>query len=147
MENREIDAVSVCLPNHLHAEVTTAALKAGKHVLCEKPMATTMKDCEAMVATAEMVGKKLVIGHNQLLTPAHKRAKELIDSGLIGEILTFRTTFAHGGPENWSISPGPNTWFFNKEAAVMGAIGDLGVHKIYVIQYLTGQTITETTAN
>lgn len=146
LENSAIDAVSVCLPNHLHAQVTMDALMQGKHVLCEKPMATTMEDCEAMVATAEMTGKKLLIGHNQLLTPAHKRAKELIDLGLIGEILTFRTTFGHGGPETWSINPGPNTWFFDKNVAVMGAIGDLGIHKVYLIQYLTGQRITEATA-
>lgn len=146
LEDREIDAVSVCVANHLHARVTIDALQAGKHVLCEKPMATTIEDCEAMVATAKTTEKKLVVGHNQLLTPAHKRAKALIDQGLIGEILTFRTTFGHGGPENWSIDPGPGTWFFDKEAAAMGAIGDLGVHKIYLIQHLTGQKITEVTA-
>ena len=146
LENGEIDAVSVCVPNNLHAEVTIAALQAGKHVLCEKPMATTLQECEDMVVTAEATGKKLLIGHNQILTPAHKRAKELIHNGLIGEILTFRTTFGHGGPENWSINPGPNTWFFDKNTAAMGAIADPGIHKVYLIQYLTGQRITEATA-
>lgn len=142
----EIDAVSVCVANHRHAEVTMDALRAGKHVLCEKPMATTMEDCEAMVALAESMGKKLVIGHNQLLTPAHKRAKELIGQGLIGDLLTFRTTFGHGGPETWSIDPGPGTWFFQKEAAVLGAMADLGVHKVYLLRYLTGQRFSEATA-
>lgn len=146
LENNEIDAVSVCVANHLHAEVTLEALKAGKHVLVEKPMAMSVEDCEAMVAMADKVGKKLVVGHNQLLTPAHKRAKELIDEGIIGDILTFRTTFGHGGPETWSIEPGPGTWFFSKEAAVLGVMADLGVHKTYMIQYLTGQRIVEATA-
>ncbi|MDI9485017.1 MAG: Gfo/Idh/MocA family oxidoreductase [Bacillota bacterium] len=139
LANEEIDAVSVCIANHMHAEVTIRALNSGKHVLCEKPMATSMEDCEAMVETAERVGKKLVIGHNQILTAAHRRAKELIDQGLIGDILTFRTTFGHGGPEAWSIDPGPGTWFFKKEAAVFGAMADLGVHKLYLLRYLTGQ--------
>lgn len=146
LANPEIDAVSVCVANHMHAEDTMDALRAGKHVLCEKPMATTMEDCEAMVALAERTGKKLVIGHNQILTPAHRRAKELIDQGLIGEILTFRTTFGHGGPETWSIDPGPGTWFFNKEAAVLGAMADLGVHKVYLLHYLTGQKVVEAIA-
>ena len=116
------------------------------NVLCEKPMATTIEDCEDMVKTANEMGKKLLIGHNQLLTPAHKRAKELIDDEIIGKILTFKTTFGHGGPETWSIKPGPNTWFFDKNAAVMGAMADLGIHKTDLIRFLTGQQIVETTA-
>lgn len=145
LDNKEIDAVSVCVANHIHAEVTIAALRKGKHVLCEKPMATTLEDCEVMVNTAANMGKKLLIGHNQLLTPAHRRAKKLIDSGLIGGILTFKTTFGHGGPETWSINSGPETWFFDKNAAVMGAMADLGVHKTDLIQFLTEQKIVETT--
>lgn len=145
--NREdIDAVSVCVPNHLHAKITIAALGSGKHVLCEKPMATTISDCEAMVKKAEEMGKKLLIGHNQRLTPAHKLAKRLIEDGVIGDIITFRTTFGHSGPENWSINPGPDVWFFDKKAAVMGAMGDLGIHKTDLIQFLTNQVIVETTA-
>ena len=66
----QIEAVSVLTPNFTHAEITIAALKAGKHVLCEKPMAVTLQDCEAMVQTAEQTGKKLMIGQNQRLTPA-----------------------------------------------------------------------------
>lgn len=146
LEDKDIDTVSVCVANHLHAEITIAALKAGKHVLCEKPMATTLEDCEAMVRASDETGKKLLIGHNQLLTPAHRKAKELIDSGLIGDIVTFKTNFGHGGPETWSINPGPDTWFFDKNAAVMGAMADLGVHKTDLIQFLTGQKIIEATA-
>jgi predicted dehydrogenase len=143
----DIDAVSVCTPNYLHAEQTIAALKAGKHVLCEKPMAGSIQDCEAMLKAARDAGRFLMLGHNQRLAKAHVKARELIESGLIGDIVTFRTTFFHGGPENWSIDPGPKTWFFDKSRALMGVMADLGIHKTDLIHHLTGQTIVETTAH
>ena len=87
----EIDAVSVCVANHVHAEITIAALKAGKHVLCEKPMATKLKDCQMMVDTAEQMSKKLMIGQNQRFAKAHAEAKKLIERGDIGSVLTFKT--------------------------------------------------------
>lgn len=141
-----IDAVSVCVANHAHAPITIAALKAGKHVLCEKPMATTLEECEEMVKTAREAGKFLMIGHNQRLAKAHAVAKELIDQDMIGRIITFRTTFGHGGPETWSVDPGKNTWFFDKNKAAMGAMADLGIHKTDLIQFLTGQHVVRTTA-
>ena len=70
----------------------------------------------------------------------------MIQDGKIGKILTFRTTFGHGGPETWSIDPGKATWFFDKNKAAMGAMADLGIHKTDLIQYLTSQTVTETQA-
>ena len=146
LANDEIDAVSVCTTNISHAEITISALKTGKHVLCEKPMATTMNDCQAMVDTAQEQGNFLMIGQNQRLTKAHVRAKVLLASGLIGEIISFRTTFGHPGPETWSIDPGPGTWFFKKQLAVMGVMADLGIHKTDLIHFLTGQRIIETTA-
>ncbi len=142
----DIDAVSVCTPNYVHAEQSIAALKAGKHVLCEKPMAGTIEDCEAMLAAARKAGRFLMLGHNQRLAKAHVKAKELIASGLIGEIVNFRTTFFHGGPETWSIDPGPSTWFFDKKRALMGVMADLGIHKTDLVHHLTGQTIVETKA-
>jgi len=142
-----IHAVSICAANFAHAELTIAALRAGKHVLCEKPMAITLEECEAMVAEAEKAGKYLMIGHNQRLAKAHSTAKELIDSGMIGKIVTFRTTFGHGGPETWSVDPGKNTWFFDKNKAAMGAMADLGIHKTDLIQFLTGQRVIRTTAH
>ena len=141
-----IDAVSVCAANYAHAELAIKALKAGKHVLCEKPMATTLEDCEAMVKAARDSGKFLMIGHNQRLAKAHAQAKRLIDEGLIGSIITFRTTFGHGGPETWAIKPGKDVWFFDKTKAAMGAMADLGVHKTDLIQFLTGQKVVRTTA-
>ena len=142
----EIDAVSVCVANNAHADLSIKALKAGKHVLCEKPMAVTLEECEAMVAEAKKAGKFLMIGHNQRLAKAHVWAKKLIDDGLIGRIITFRTTFGHGGPETWSITPGKNVWFFDKKRAAMGAMADLGVHKTDLIHFLTGQRVIRTTA-
>ena len=142
----EIDAVSVCTANSSHAQITIEALKAGKHVLCEKPMATTLEDCEEMVLAAKQCGKFLMIGQNQRLTKAHARAKQLLNEGIIGDVITFRTTFGHGGPETWSIDSGKNTWFFDKNKAAMGAMADLGIHKTDLIQFLLGQTVTETTA-
>ena len=142
----EIDAVSICAANYAHAELSIQALNAGKHVLCEKPMATTLADCEAMVECAKKNGKFLMIGHNQRLAKAHMEAKRLIDEGLIGDIITFRTSFGHGGPETWSISPGKNVWSFDKKKAAMGVMADLGVHKTDLIQYLTGQRVVRTTA-
>lgn len=146
LSDSKIDAVVICLANQAHAEVTIQSLKAGKDVLCEKPMATTIEDCEAMVDAANLSGKKLMIAHNQRLAKAHAKAKELLRKGIIGKILTFRTTFGHGGPEFWSINPGKNTWFFNKQNASLGAMADLGIHKTDLIQYLLGQNIISVSA-
>lgn len=140
-----IDAVSVCTANATHCEVTVAALQAGKHVLCEKPMATTLSECGQMVETAKKTGKFLMIGHNQRLACAHARARELILQGEIGDIVTFRTTFGHGGPETWTIDPA-NVWFFDKKLAAFGAMADLGIHKTDLIQFLTGQRVVEVSA-
>lgn len=142
----EIDAVSVCAANSAHAEITMAALRAGKHVLCEKPMAMSLKECEDMVAVAKETGRYLMIGHNQRLAKAHAKARRLIEKGTIGEIVTFKTNFAHGGPETWSIDPGKSVWFFDKEKAVLGAMADLGIHKTDLIQYLTGSKVVEVMA-
>lgn len=142
----EIDGVSVCAANHAHAEITVAALEADKHVLCEKPMATTLAECEAMVHAAKRSGKYLMIGHNQRLAKAHARARQLVLDGAIGDIVTFRTTFGHGGPETWSVDPGKATWFFDKKKAAMGAMADLGIHKTDLVQFLTGQRVVEVTA-
>ena len=141
-----IDAVSVCSANASHAEIAIAALEHGKHVLCEKPMATTLADCEAMAEAARRSGKRLMIGQNQRLAGAHVKAKELLDAGAIGSVITFETNFRHGGPETWSVDPGASTWFFDKKRAAMGVMADLGVHKTDLIQHLVGQRITEVTA-
>lgn len=141
-----IDAVSVCAANHAHAELTLQALRAHKHVLCEKPMAISYEECEAVAAEAAKVGKRLLIGQNQRFTKAHVLAKQLIEEGVIGKVITFRTTFGHGGPETWSVAPGKGTWFFDKKLAAMGAMADLGIHKTDLIRFLLGQDVVRTTA-
>ncbi|MCA1038581.1 Gfo/Idh/MocA family oxidoreductase [Bacillus infantis] len=138
IEMEGIDLVSVCLPNFLHAEVTIAALNGGRHVLCEKPMAASREEAEAMNEAAKANGKKLMIAHNQRFTAAHQKAKEIIESGKLGRIFSFRTTFGHAGPEGWS-ADGADSWFFNKREAFIGAMGDLGVHKADLLRYLLGE--------
>ena len=146
LSDPNIDAVSVCAANYAHAELTIKALKAGKHVLCEKPMATNLADCEAMVAAAKESGKLLMIGQNQRLTAAHMMARKMVEDGTIGKVLSFRTSFGHGGPETWAIKPGKDTWFFDKSKAAMGVMADLGIHKTDLIQFLLGQKVVATTA-
>ena len=142
----EIEAVSVCVANAAHCEITVEALKSGKHVLCEKPMAVTLEQCEQMAQTAKQENRFLMIGHNQRLTKAHAKARKLIEQGEIGKILTFRTSFGHGGPETWAIDS-RNVWFFDKKTAAFGAMADLGIHKTDLIQYLTGQRVSAVTAD
>lgn len=133
-----IKAVSVCTPNQYHAPISIAALNAGKHVLCEKPIATSVVQAEEMIQTAGKNKRFLMIGHSQRLVSAHIKAKEILMSREIGNILSFRTIFAHKGPESWSADKSKNTWFFKKQDAFMGAIGDLGdlgVHKADLIRW------------
>ena len=137
----DIDAVSVCTSNTSHCEISVKALRSGKHVLCEKPMATTLDECELMISAANETGKHLMIAHNQRFAQAHIEAKELIAQGAIGKILTFRTAFCHKGPESWTIDPDDN-WFFDKSRAAFGVMADLGVHKIDLLHFLTGRRIT-----
>ncbi|UYT88881.1 Gfo/Idh/MocA family protein [Priestia megaterium] len=137
-----VEAVSVCTPNYLHAPISVAALNSGVHVLCEKPMATSEEEANAMIEAAKVNEKKLMIGHNQRFVASHQKARQLIESGDIGKIYSFRTTFGHGGPQQWSVD-GTNSWFFKKEQAFIGAMGDLGVHKTDMLRYILGEEIVE----
>lgn len=137
----DLDAVSVCVANAAHADVTVRALDAGKHVLCEKPMAVTLEQCEAMVEAAGRNQKNLMIGHNQRFAAAHKKAHDMIADGTIGKVLSFETKFGHSGPEIWTGTK--NTWFFDKKQAAFGAMADLGIHKTDLVHYLIGEPITE----
>ncbi len=142
LANPSIDAVSVCTPNYLHAPISIAALQAGKHVLCEKPMATSRLDAENMIKAAQENNKKLMIAHNQRFVPSHQKAKQLIKNGEVGKIYSFRTTFGHGGPEGWS-ADGAESWFFKKEQAFIGAMGDLGVHKTDLLRFILDEEFVE----
>ncbi|GFN30870.1 Gfo/Idh/MocA family protein [Paenibacillus xylaniclasticus] len=141
----EVDAVSVCTPNYLHAPATIAAAKAGAHVLVEKPMATSRQEALDMIEAAKANGVMLMVGHNQRLMPPHVKAKEVLQSGRLGKVISFRTSFGHPGPEGWSID-GRNSWFFRKEEAVMGAMGDLGVHKSDLIRWLLDDEVADVAA-
>ena len=142
LRQTDLDAVVVCGPNKLHAPMTLDALKAGLHVLCEKPMATTRQDAKKMIAAAKKAKKHLMIGLNQRLMPPHIRAKEILDSGRLGKPLAFRTAFQHPGPEGWSVDAN-RSWFFDPVAAFMGVTGDLGVHKADLMRWLLGQEFDE----
>lgn len=139
LEDSEIDAVSICVINTEHAQITIKALEAGKHVLCEKPMGITLEECEQMVKTAKEKNCRLLIGQNQRMLKTHQRAKELIRQGIIGRVLAFHTAFGHSGPDSWSVDKGNGTWFFDKKKSYYGVMGDLGVHKVDVIQFLLGE--------
>ena len=130
-----IDAVSVCTPNQYHAEHTIRALEAGKHVLCEKPMSTSLAESRAMIEAEDAAGKLLMLGMNQRLVPSHIKAREFIRAGILGDVLAVTTNFKHSGPENWT-QRGNKTWFFDKEKAGFGAIGDLGAHKFDLVRFL-----------
>ena len=141
----DLDAVSVCTPNYLHAPISIAALKAGKHVLCEKPMATSEVEADQMIEAAKNSGKTLMIAHNQRFVKSHQLAKEWIASGKLGKVYSFRTAFGHPGPETWS-AEGKDSWFFKKDEAFIGAMGDLGVHKTDLIRHILGEEIVEVAA-
>lgn len=143
LNRSDVDAVSVCTATSDHGKITVDALNAGKHVLCEKPMAASLEEAEAMVEAANKNGRYLMIDQNQRLTKGHQYAKRLIERGEIGKIITFQTSFGHGGPEKWSIDSGKSTWFFDKKRAFMGAMADLGIHKIDLVQYLLGEVVAE----
>ncbi|KQY92919.1 dehydrogenase [Paenibacillus sp. Root52] len=142
LANETVDAVSVCTPNYLHAPMAIAAANAGKHVLVEKPMAVSTEEGEQMIEAAKKNNVFLMVGHNQRLMPPHVKAKEILDSGRLGKVLNFRTSFGHPGPEAWSVD-GADSWFFRKEEAIMGAMGDLGVHKSDFIRYLLSDEVSE----
>ncbi len=147
LDDKEIDAVIICTANQFHASISIEAMKNNKHVLCEKPMGITLEECYEMINVAKEKKVKLCIAQNQRLTKAHIRAKELLGCGAIGDLVSFRTTFGHSGPETWSIDAGKNNlWFFNKELANFGAMGDLGIHKTDLISYLTGLKFKEVIA-
>ena len=133
--DQDLDAVIVAATNTTHAEMTIAALQAGKDVLCEKPMATNLIDAQNMINTAAKTGRKLMIAHNQRLEAANQKAKEIIQSGKLGKVLTFRSIFGHPGCEYWAID-GENTWFFKKSITAMGCLGDLAIHKLDLLHWI-----------
>ena len=144
IQDPDLDAVIVAATNTTHAEMTIAALKAGKDVMCEKPMATTLEDARAMVQTAHETGRKLMIAHNQRLEPANVKAREILQSGKLGKVLTFTSVFGHPGSEAWAID-GAKTWFYKKDISGLGVLGDLAIHKLDLLRWLIDDNYIEAT--
>ncbi|HEX9359524.1 MAG TPA: Gfo/Idh/MocA family oxidoreductase [Streptosporangiaceae bacterium] len=142
LERDDIQLIDVCTPGDSHAEISIAALDAGKHVLCEKPMANSVAEAEAMAAAAARAqarGIRSMVGFNYRRVPALALARELIASGRAGEIRHVRASYL----QDWLADPAfPLTWRLQREHAGSGALGDLGAHVVDLAQYLTGQLIS-----
>lgn len=136
LSDETIDAIYVCTANKDHAKISIAALNAGKHVMCEKPLAVSVEECKAMLEASKRAGKVLMVGHDMRFDSANMMAHDILASGRLGKVITIRSSVTHAGPDNWSLDNGRHTWFFKKEAAVFGAMGDVGVHKMDLIRYL-----------
>ncbi|MBL4731991.1 MAG: Gfo/Idh/MocA family oxidoreductase [Rhizobiaceae bacterium] len=132
----DIDIVDIVTPNDSHADIAIAALEAGKHVICEKPLARTGPEAKKMLDAAEKSGKIHMVAFNYRRTPAVALAKKYIAEGRLGKILNFRGTYL----QDWSADPdGPLSWRFQKSIAGSGAIGDIGTHVIDFARYLVGE--------
>ena len=138
-----VDAVDICTPNALHAEIALEAIARGLHVLVEKPMATTVAEADAMVAAADAAGVVLMPAQNVRFAAPFVAAAEAVRAGRIGSTVSFRAAFGHGGPEGWAPDA---TWFLDREAAGGGALLDLGVHMIDVIRAVLGDEVVEVAA-
>lgn len=130
--------VGVCTPNNAHAQIAIAALNAGKHVLCEKPIASTLEDAKAMAEAAEKAYARGVIAMNAYQyrrVPAIDLAKKFIDEGSLGKLFNVRCTYL----QSWSADPAsPLSWRFQKDIAGAGTLGDIASHVIDIAQYLAG---------
>ncbi|HXS22146.1 MAG TPA: Gfo/Idh/MocA family oxidoreductase [Steroidobacteraceae bacterium] len=129
--NKEIDAVYIALPNSMHAEYTIRAAQAGKHVLCEKPMATSLADCQRMIDACRKANVKLMIAYRCQYHPSHLKAIELIRTGQVGQVQAIESAFG------FDIKPGE--WRLNKKLAGGGPLVDVGIYSLNAARYLTGE--------
>ncbi|WP_107767186.1 Gfo/Idh/MocA family protein [Nocardioides terrigena] len=138
-----IDLVDICTPGDSHAEIAIAALEAGKHVLCEKPLANSVAEAEAMVAAAEKAarhGVRAMVGFTYRRVPAIALARRLVREGRIGEVRHVRAQYL----QDWIADPeAPLSWRLQKDRAGSGALGDIGAHVIDLAQFITGDRIQE----
>ncbi|NHB92811.1 Gfo/Idh/MocA family protein [Photorhabdus cinerea] len=135
----DIDVVDICSPNFLHKGMALEAIKHGKHVYCEKPLALNSADAKLMVEAAQKAGVKTLVGFNYIKNPTSQLAKEIISNGEIGEIIHFYGT--HN--EDYMADPlSPIHWHCFKDKAGLGALGDLAAHIINMAQYLVGDIQT-----
>jgi predicted dehydrogenase len=142
----DIDVVDVCTPGDSHAEIALAALAAGKHVLCEKPLANTVAEARAMTAaaaTAQAAGVRSMCGFNYRRVPAVTMMRQLVADGRLGVIRHVRATYL----QDWIVDPQfPLVWRLQRDRAGSGALGDIGAHIIDLTQYVTGRRITGVSA-
>ncbi len=142
LAREDIHRVSVCTPNYLHGAQTVDALLAGKHVLCEKPMATSVEVAEAMVKAAQEAGKVLMVGFTHRYIEHNQVTKRLLGEGAIGEPYMIRVRFAHDGPyKSWAAT---TDWFFRPEKAGGGALLDMGIHALDICRYMLGEITSVT---
>ncbi|MET9428281.1 Gfo/Idh/MocA family oxidoreductase [Streptomyces sp. NPDC003036] len=142
----DVQVVDVCTPGDSHAEIAIAALEAGKHVLCEKPLANSVAEAEAMVAAADRArarGQVAMVGFNYRRVPAMAYARRLIAEGRLGALRHVRVTYL----QDWLVDPDfPLTWRLRREHAGSGALGDLGAHVVDLAQYLAGEPLVGVSA-
>jgi predicted dehydrogenase len=136
--NPDIDLVDIGTPNNVHAEQAIAALEAGKHVVCEKPLAGTLVDAEAMAAAAASASGQTFVWYNYRRIPAVALAHQMVQSGAVGRIYHARANYLQswGGPDT------PLLWRFQGDVAGSGAHGDLNAHIIDAVRFVTGEEIT-----
>jgi predicted dehydrogenase len=132
-----VDLVDIATPNHVHAEQAIAALEAGKHVVCEKPLAGTLADAEAMAAAAERASGQTFVWYSYRRVPAVALAHRLVASGALGRIYHVRAAYLQG----WGGPEAPLVWRFQGDVAGSGAHGDLGAHIIDAVRFVTGEEI------
>jgi predicted dehydrogenase len=139
----DIDLVDICTPGDTHAEIAIAALEAGKHVLCEKPLANSVAEAEQMTAAAERAaadGVRAMVGFTYRRVPAIALARRLVQEGRIGDVRHVRAQYL----QDWIADPeAPLSWRLDKSLAGSGALGDIGAHIIDLTQHITGQRISE----
>ncbi|WP_079086887.1 Gfo/Idh/MocA family protein, partial [Streptomyces silvensis] len=142
----DIDLVDICTPGDSHAEIAVAALDAGKHVLCEKPLANTVAEAEAMAAAAARAaarGQVAMVGFNYRRVPALALARRMVAEGRLGTLRHVRLSYL----QDWLVDPSfPLTWRLRKDRAGSGALGDLGAHIVDLAQFLTGEGIAGVSA-
>ncbi|MFL6046901.1 MAG: Gfo/Idh/MocA family protein [Propionibacteriaceae bacterium] len=146
VERDDVDLIDICTPGDSHAAIAVAALQAGKHVLCEKPLANTVEEAEQMAAAAKAAAERNVwamCGFTYRRTPALALARGLVEAGRIGTVRQVRAQYL----QDWLHDPdAPMTWRLEKAKSGSGALGDLGAHLVDTTQWLTGQPITGVSA-
>jgi predicted dehydrogenase len=139
----DVDLVDICTPGDSHAEIAVAALAAGKHVLCEKPLANSLAEADAMVDAADRAfagGARAMVGFTYRRVPAVALARQLVAEGRIGEVRHVRAQYL----QDWIVDPdAPFSWRLDKARAGSGALGDIGAHIIDMAQHVVGDPIVE----